>query len=141
MCGSIPVSCQGETTASIPLLASAVKAGFPSPAESFVEKSLDFNTLLILDHASTYALRVSGTSMVNAGILPGAIVIVDRALPPKHESVVVAEIDGEFTIKRLLKTGSEIILHAENPEYPDIELCECSNVTIWGVVTWVLHQP
>jgi DNA polymerase V len=141
MFSSLTVCGSSAPFAPIPLLAVAIKAGFPSPAESFIEKSLDFNTLIVQNQASTYVLRVSGNSMVNAGIFSGSLVVVDRSLTPQNESIVVAEIDGEFTLKRLLRTTLGFLLHAENPEYPDITGGEVSNVTIWGVVTWVLHQP
>lgn len=117
-----------------------VKAGFPSPAADYAEQSLDFNDLLVHRRASTFCLRVSGDSMEGAGILPGDLVVVDRSLQANHRDVVVAAVDGEFTLKRLMLEEEKVVLHPENPWYPDIELDRRNELEIFGVVTAVVRQ-
>lgn len=123
----------------IPLYASPVKAGFPSPAEDYAEQHLDLNTHLIQHPAATFFLRVSGDSMVNAGIFHGDLLIVDRSLEPSHGKIVIAAVNGELTVKRLHKTPQGIFLMAENEAYPPIALHESDQVQLWGVVTHAIH--
>jgi DNA polymerase V len=118
-----------------------VAAGFPSPAQDYGGTKLDLNEHLIKDPTSTFLLRVQGTSMIKAGIFDGDEVIVDRSLEPKNNDVIVAILDGEFTIKRLIiDNNSTIHLHAENPNFPDIQIPELSELRCWGVVTRCLHK-
>jgi len=127
----------------IPLTAylSAVPAGFPSPAADYSE-SLDLNTHLIIQgHAeSTFILRASGHSMIGAGIFDGDELVVDRALTPKEGSVVVAAVNGDLTIKRLTFRQGQPVLQAENPHFADRTFAEGEELSIWGVVTRVLHR-
>lgn len=123
-----------------PLYASSVKAGFPSPAEDYAEKHLDLNTHLIARPAATFFLRVSGDSMVNAGIFDGDLLIVDRSVEPTHGKVVIAAINGELTVKRLQKTPQGIFLVAENKAYTPIALADSDQVQIWGVVLYAIHS-
>ena len=125
----------------LPLFFSPVKAGFPSPAEDYIEKSLDFNEYLVSHPAATFCLRVSGDSMYGAGIFPGDIIIVDRAIAPSRGSIIVAAVDGELTVKRLLYKNGRTVLSPENPAYPDIVIAHESECSIWGVVTYVIHRP
>jgi len=99
----------------LPLFLSSVKAGFPSPADDFVETRLDLNEYLIDHPEATFFVRVSGDSMIRAGIHTGDILIVDRSLEPKNNDIVIAIIDGEFTVKRLKKYGDRVFLVPENP--------------------------
>lgn len=123
-----------------PLFGSAIQAGFPSPAEDYVAARLDLNELLIRHAEATYFLRVKGDSMVGAGIHPGDLLVVDRALSPQDGSVVVAEVDGELTVKRLkLRSGSPE-LHPENPAYPVIRFRDGQELRVWGVVTSTVHS-
>lgn len=122
----------------IPLYSSKVEAGFASPADDFVEKYLDLNELLVKRHEATFFVRVSGRSMIDAGIQPDDILIVDRSLEAKHGKIVIAVIDGEVTVKRLSTTGEKVILRAENPKYNDIPVN--GELHIWGVVTSIIHQ-
>lgn len=124
----------------IPFMSSSISAGFPSPADDYVEHGIDLNEHLILHREATYILRVSGWSMVNAGIYDGDEIIVDRALDPKDNHVVVAVLDNQLTVKRLRKAGKSIRLVAENPEFPDILIGSDQELLIWGVVTRVLHK-
>jgi len=123
----------------LPLYASSVKAGFPSPTEDYAEQTLDLNTHLIQHPAATFFLRVSGDSMINAGIFDGDLLIVDRSLDATPGKVVIAAINGELTVKRLKKTSSGLFLVAENSHYPPIELKESDEVHLWGVVTHTIH--
>lgn len=122
-----------------PLYASSVKAGFPSPAEDYAEQHLDLNTHLIAHPAATFFLRVSGDSMINAGIFNGDMLIVDRSLEPSNGKIVIAAVNGELTVKRLSKTKAGIFLVAENNHYPPIELTESDHIQIWGVVLYTIH--
>jgi DNA polymerase V len=125
----------------IPYLSSAVHAGFPSPADDFLEGHLDLNEYLIHHPAATYYVRVKGESMINAGIHDGDLLIVDRSLEPRHNKVVIAVVDGQLTVKRLKKLKNQhFVLVAENPDFPAITVNEKSNVSIWGVVTNVIHS-
>ena len=128
-----------KTSLEIPLVESKVKAGFPSPAEDYLDKKIDLNKELIQHPAATFFVRVSGDSMRDAGIHSGDMLIVDRAIKPGNKKVVVALLNGEFTVKRLLKKGNKIELVAENPEYETITVTEDSDFEIWGVVTNVIH--
>lgn len=118
----------------------AVPAGFPSPAQDYYSGRIDLNEHLIRDETSTFIVRVSGDSMEPAGISDGDELIVDRSLEPQHGSVVVAVLDGELTIKRLLLTRGGVVLHADNPRYPDIRVPALSELIVWGVVTRSLHR-
>ncbi len=122
----------------IPLYGCNVAAGFASPADDFIEDYLDLNQLLIKHHEATFFVRVSGRSMVDAGIQPGDILVVDRALEPVHGKIVIAVVDTEVTVKRLMTSGGSIVLKAENPHYADIPVTD--ELHIWGVVTSIIHQ-
>lgn len=125
----------------LPLYLHPVKAGFPSPADDYVDRTLDLNEYLVKHLAATFFLRVSGDSMLGAGIHPGDILIVDRALRPQPGQIVIAVIDSEFTVKRLCRSKSgKLYLSAENPAYPTIELRPDQELEFRGVVTCVLHQ-
>ena len=122
-----------------PLL-TPIPAGWPSPAEDYVEDSLDLHRLVVRNPAATFFLRVVGDSMLGAGIHNGDLLIVDRSLSPTTGKVVVAVVDGELTVKRLLKRQGKMLLCPENPDYPEIDLEAREETTIWGVVSHVLHQ-
>ena len=124
----------------IPLFGHTVPAGFPSPADDYVEDRLDLNQLLVQNKSATFFLRVKGDSMIHAGIHDGDIIVVDRSVEPVDRAVVVAVIDGELTIKRLIKRNGEVELHAENPKYAPIRFKEGQVLTIWGVVTSAVHS-
>lgn len=122
----------------VPLYSSHVQAGFASPAEDFVEEYLDLNDLLVKREEATFFVRVAGRSMVDAGIQPDDILIVDRSLEAKHGKIVIAVIDGEVTVKRLSTKNGRVILKAENTQYKDIPVNGALH--IWGVVTSVIHR-
>lgn len=120
-------------------LYSSVKAGFPSPADDFLERKLDLNNYLVPHPAATFLIRVSGDSMVGAGIFDNDILVVDRSLDAISGDVVVAVIENDFTVKRLVRKNGFYCLVPENPKYNEVKLNKLSE--IWGVVTFVLHKP
>ena len=123
----------------LPLAGERVAAGFPSPADDYVEVGIDLNEQLIRHPTSTFFLRVSGESMLGAGIHHGDLLVVDRSLDPRPGRVVVAVLDGEFTLKRLVQHQGRLRLEAANPAYPPLELHHCGDVQIWGVAIHVIH--
>ncbi|MBX9770731.1 MAG: translesion error-prone DNA polymerase V autoproteolytic subunit [Candidatus Obscuribacterales bacterium] len=126
-------------SAEMPALASPITAGFPSPADDYVEKKLDLNEHLVKNRQATFFLRVSGDSMVGAGIHDGDLLIVDRSITPTHRKVVVAVVEGELLVKRLLRDNEKILLAAENTNYQPIEITDDMHFEVWGVVTNVIH--
>jgi len=124
----------------IPLFSGKVAAGFPSPADDYIEKTLDLNDLLIQKPAATFFVRAEGESMLGAGIHPNDILVVDRSIEAVVGKVVICALNGELTVKRLKSIGKEIILGAENPAYQDITVQEEVDLVIWGVVTNVIHS-
>jgi DNA polymerase V len=130
---------KNSTLNRLPLYQSSVSAGFPSPAENDIEDTLNLNELLIKRPAATFFLRVSGFSMIRAGIHHNDILIVDRSLEPVHGKIVIAAVNGELTVKKLYRKGKKIQLLAENEAYAPIEITEETELHIWGVVTNVIH--
>jgi DNA polymerase V len=124
---------------SIPLFSDKVAAGFPSPADDYIEKTLDLNDLLIQKPAATFFVRAEGESMLGAGIHPNDILVVDRSIDPVVGKIVICALNGELTVKRLNSVGDKIILGAENPAYADIIVQKDIDLIIWGVVTNVIH--
>ena len=124
----------------IPLLSDSVSAGFPSPADDYTEENIDLNEHLISNPFSTFFLRVKGESMLNAGIKDKDLIIVDKSLRAKPGDIVIAMIDGEFTIKRLSIKNNELYLKAENHNYPDFRFKNYIDVQIWGVVIYSIHS-
>lgn len=123
----------------LPLYQSKVAAGFPSPAENDIEQTLDLNELLIQHPAATFFVRVSGSSMIKAGIHDNDILVVDRSLTPEHGKIIIAVLNGELTVKRLYRTEKKIELIAENDAYAPIPITKEMEFQIWGVVTSVIH--
>lgn len=121
-----------------PLMLSTAPAGFPSPAEDHVDQNLDLNEHLIRHPAATFFVRVSGKSMMGAGINDGALLIVDRAEEVREGRIVIAVVDGAHTVKRLRKKGDRLWLEAANPAYPDIQVLDDES-RIWGVVTYAIN--
>lgn len=127
-------------TLKCPLIGTQISAGFPSPAQDYIEENLDLNEYLIEHPMATYFVKVEGYSMINAGIYPGDILIVDRSLEPAHKKIVIAIVDGELTVKRLLSEKEKWYLAPDNPEFEPIEINEDMNFKIWGVVTYAIHK-
>lgn len=123
----------------IPLYLSHAACGFPSPAQDYIEQTIDLNQLCITHPAATYYIRAKGDSMIGAGIHDGDLLVVDRSTRPVHGAVVIACIDGEFTVKRLKLLPRPALL-PENDAYPAINLDDESNLEVFGVVSFVLHS-
>lgn len=124
----------------LPLYLSPVEAGFPSPAEDYVDRRLNLHEHLVRNETATFFLRAHGDSMLGAGIHSGDLLIVDRSLEASHNRVVIAAIDGELTVKRIVRRSGKILLVPENPDYPEIDITEREYVYIWGIVTYVIHK-
>lgn len=123
----------------LPLFLSPATCGFPSPAQDYIEQTIDLNQICIEHPAATFYVRASGHSMVNAGINDGDLLIVDRAIKASHGAIVLACLDGEFTVKRLQERPFAALLPA-NPDFPPIYPQEGQELEIFGVVTFVLHK-
>lgn len=123
----------------IPLYGAKVQAGFPSPADDFMERKLDLNQHLIKRPAATFLVRATGDSMVGASIHEGDILVVDRSIEPADGKIVIAAVEGYLTVKRLRIQQNKMILLPENPKYSPIEINPETGVYIWGVVTNVIH--
>ena len=125
----------------VPYLLSRISAGFPSPADDYIENNLSLSELLIRNHLSTFLMKASGDSMMDVGINDGDILVVDRSIEPKNRDIVIAILEGNLTVKRLLfKTNGSVVLKSENTAYKDIKIPESADLEIWGVVTSAIHQ-
>lgn len=125
---------------SIPSSGESVQAGFPSPAENHIERELDLNQLVIKHPAATFFIKVEGESMCDANIHTGDILVVDRSIRATSGKIIIAVLDGEFTVKRLITNKTETFLSPENSNYQKIEITPETNFQIWGVVTYVIHK-
>jgi DNA polymerase V len=119
----------------IPMLAKAVPAGFPSPADDFVEEEIDLQRLLIANRPATFLVRVSGDSMILARLFDGDLAVVDRSLTPKNGDVVVVDVDGERSFKVWSRRGPRVLLSFANPRFPEFRLAPDAVVEVWGVVS------
>lgn len=133
--------CSPDLSASYPrpLFLVPVSAGFPSPADDYLEDKLDLNRYLIKHEAATFFVKVRGDSMIGAGIHSGDLLIVDRALEPTDQSVVIAVVNGELTVKRICKRDGHLMLVPDNGNYEPLHIAGCMDFAIWGVVTHVIH--
>ncbi len=129
-----------DAPSSCVIAAADVAAGFPSPAEDFIDRRLDLNEKLIQNPAATFLVRVRGNSMIGAGILSGDVLIVDRSLEARDGQVVVARVEGDFTVKRLRSKGPRLFLVPENPEYKPLEIRPEMSFEIWGVVAFSVRS-
>ena len=123
-----------------PVFLDKVSAGFPSPVTDYMENKLDLNEYLIRHPAATFIVKASGSSMVNADIYSGDLLIVDRSVTPKSNNIVIASIFGDLTVKKLKKKEKSFFLISANDEYPSIEVKEEMECFIWGVVTYIIHE-
>jgi len=124
----------------MPFYDCSVSAGFPSPADDSFGITMDLNKHLVQNAPATFFVRTSGESMLNAGIHDGDLLVVDRSLTAKNQDIVIAAVDGDLTVKRLIHSNGKTILQAENPLFSNIELNEDMAVSLWGVVTNVIHS-
>lgn len=124
----------------IPYVKSGISAGFPSPADDFLEGSIDLNKELIKNPSATFYGRVRGDSMINAGLNDGDLIIIDRSLEPRDNKIAVCYIDGDFTVKRIKITDCAVYLVAENKKYKPIKVTADDEFTIWGIVITVIKS-
>ena len=122
------------------LYPTSVNAGFPSPAEDHIDIGLDLNEYLVKHESSTFYIYVQGSSMINSGICDGDLIIVDRSLEPCSNNIVLAVIDGEFTIKKILKKNNTIYLMPDNNNYNPICIDDSMDFQVWGVITHSIHH-
>jgi len=136
----VPVPFNSVSSLQLPLFSAYVRAGFPNPADDHVEERIDLNALLTPHPDASFLLRVDGESMIDAGIYPGDVVVIDRSLTVVQRDVVVAEVEGEFLIKRFIRQNGRIILASDNPVFRPIEFTGDMELIIFGVVTFTLHR-
>ena len=129
-----------STLSNIPMFADSVQAGFPSPAEDYMDLDLNLQDHLIKNPSATFCVRAVGESMKDAGIQSGDIMLVDKSLTPKNRSIVLAVIDGEFTVKRVNVSEKKIYLVPDNENSPPIKITEEMDFQVWGVVTYIIHK-
>ncbi len=124
----------------LPLAVSRLSCGFPSPAEDYLENFIDLNRTLIKDKEATFYGRVRGNSMEDANIHEGDVLVIDRSLQAKNNSIVLCALNGEFTVKRLIKRNGGITLYPANPKYQPIPITPEMDFSVWGVVTYIIHK-
>ena len=118
----------------------AVAAGFPSPAEEYLDMDLNLHEYLVQNPAATFCVRANGDSMLDANIQSGDVMVVDRALSPANNSIVLAVLDGEFTVKRIKKNENELYLMPANEQYQPMKITDDIDFQVWGVVTFIIHK-
>lgn len=128
------------TALELPLAATGISAGFPSPAEDHLELKLDLNRALVRHPNATFYGRVKGSSMIDAGIGEGDILVIDKSLDPKDGDIAVCFLDGEFTVKRISSRVDGLYLMPANEEFKPIRIAEESEFQVWGIVTYVIHK-
>lgn len=133
-------SIRNGALSAVPMFADSVPAGFPSPAEDYMDLDLNLHDYLIKNPSSTFFVRASGESMSNTGIRSGDIMLVDRSLNPKNRSIVLAVLDGEFTVKRVNISNNEIYLMSENENGMPIRITTEMEFQVWGIVTYIIHK-
>ncbi|TXI91316.1 MAG: translesion error-prone DNA polymerase V autoproteolytic subunit [Neisseriales bacterium] len=124
----------------LPLAESKITAGFPTPVTEYNEERLDINDIVATNPHATFYVRVSGSSMIDANIKDGDILVVDKSLEARHNDIVIAVVDGEFTVKTLYHKDGTIKLMPANPEFPEIVLQNEQELNIWGVVSYTIHK-
>jgi DNA polymerase V len=128
------LACELRSCLTVPLMVASVAAGFPSPADDYLDRPLDFNELLIAHPAATFAVRVAGDSMIDLGIFPGDIAVVDRSVTASDGKIILGILAGEFTIKRYRMRAGKVWLEAANKAYAPIVITDESGFEVWGVV-------
>ena len=124
----------------IPFIDTMVSAGFPSPADDYLDLPIDLNEYLVENSAATFYIRVTGNSMTDEGIDDGDLLIVDRSKTAKNDDIVIGVLNGEFTVKKIQKTKTKLFLVAANKDYKKIEISEEMDISVWGVVTYVVYK-
>ncbi|HKX85028.1 MAG TPA: translesion error-prone DNA polymerase V autoproteolytic subunit [Flavobacterium sp.] len=127
-----------DSSQSVPYASGGVSAGFPSPAADFTESNIDLNKELSKNQLATFYIKVNGNSMIDAGINDKDILVVDRSIEPRDNKIAVCLVDGEFTVKRIKLEKDCLYLLPENKDYPPIKITEENQISIWGIVTYVI---
>ena len=122
------------------LIEQGISAGFPSPADDFKEIRISLDKELVKNQESTFYARVSGDSMIEAGLDDGDLIIIDRSLDPENGKIAVCYVDGEFTVKRIKKEKDKFFLMPQNKKYKPIEIKEGNELIIWGIVEYVIKK-
>ena len=122
------------------LIEQGISAGFPSPADDFKETRISLDRELVKNEEATFYARVSGDSMIGAGLEDGDLIVVDRSLQPENGKIAICLVDGDFTVKRIKKEKNKLYLIAENRKYKPIELGEENELIIWGIVEYVIKK-
>tara|TARA_B100000768_G_C11031188_1_gene270173 strand:- start:9 stop:461 length:453 start_codon:yes stop_codon:yes gene_type:complete len=133
-------SLEESILSGVPIFINSVQAGFPSPAEDYMDLDLNLQDHLIQNPSATFCVRAVGESMKDAGIQSGDIMLVDKSLTPKNRSIVLAVIHGEFTVKRVNVSEKELYLMPENENFPPIKITQEMDFQVWGVVTYIIHK-
>lgn len=136
----MPLDSDSSVQYGTPLAGSNVMTGFPSPADDYMESGLDFNKYLVKHPAATFCVRISGDSMIDAGIYPDDLLVVDRSLNPKNNSVVIAALNGELTVRSIEYRGNDILLVSANARYKPVLVRPEMNFELWGVVSHVIRK-
>ena len=124
----------------IPLYGDAGPAGFPSPADDYLDMDLNLHDYLVQHPSATFCVKAIGDSMVDAGIKSSDVMVIDRALTPKNNDIILAVVDGEFTVKRIKKNDDELYLIPANENYRPVKITEDMDFQVWGVVTFIIHK-
>ena len=124
----------------ITLYGDGVPAGFPSPADDYLDMDLNSHDYLVQHPSATFCVRAIGDSMVDAGIQSSDVMVIDRALTPKNNDIILAVVNGEFTVKRIKKSEDELYLMPANENYKPMKITEEMNFQVWGVVTFIIHK-
>lgn len=124
----------------LPVAQSKITAGFPSPATEYEEDSLDINDIVVTNPTATFYVRVKGNSMIDANIKDGDILVVDKSIEATHGKIIIAVVDGEFTVKTLYNKGGIVKLVPSNPDFPDIVLKNEQELNVWGVVSYIIYK-
>ena len=133
-------NADSEPESGCPLYLSAVSAGWPSPADDYVKEEINLHDVAVRNPAATFFLRAAGDSMIGVGIHDGDLLVVDRSIPAGHNRIVIAAIDGELLVKKIVRRAGRVYLAPANPEYPEIDITDGEYLHIWGVVTYALHK-
>ena len=125
---------------SVPYLLSRISAGFPSPADGYLDMDLNLHDYLVQHPSATFCVKAIGDSMVDAGIKSSDVMVIDRALTPKNNDIILAVVNGEFTVKRIKKNDNELYLMPANENYRPMKITEDMDFQVWGVVTFIIHK-
>ena len=136
----IALASENPATTAIPMMNDSAACGFPSPAEQYIESPLDLNKLLVKKPAATFYVKATGDSMVDAGIFPGDILVVDRSIGAMNGNIIIACVNNEFTVKYLKIKNHQVSLVAANSKYPEIIFNDGMELRIFGVVTSCIHR-